>query len=107
MGAIGQGQTTDEYCVSICAKDSSGPYHYGMRKHLVKLAEQNDLYYQVDIYPFYGSDASAALRAGHDIIHGLIGPGVDASHSHERSHREAFENTARLIDAYLRSEAVE
>lgn len=107
MGAIGQGQTTDEYCVSICAKDSSGPYHYGMRKHLVKLAEENGIYYQVDIYPYYGSDASAALRAGHDIIHGLIGPGVDASHSHERSHREAFENTARLVEAYLRSAAVE
>ncbi len=106
MGAIGQGQTTDEYCVSICAKDSSGPYHYGMRKHLVKLAEENGIYYQVDIYPFYGSDASAALKAGHDIIHGLIGPGVDASHSHERSHREAFENTARLVDAYLHSDAV-
>jgi len=107
MGAIGQGQTTDEYCVSICAKDSSGPYHYGMRKHLVKLAEENGLYYQVDIYPYYGSDASAALRAGYDVIHGLIGPGVDASHSHERSHREAFENTAGLVDAYLRSGAVE
>jgi putative aminopeptidase FrvX len=107
MGAIGEGQTTDEYCVSICAKDSSGPYHYGLRKHLVKLAEQNGLNYQVDIYPYYGSDASAALRAGYDIVHGLIGPGVDASHSHERTHRDALDNTAKLVLAYLQSEEMQ
>jgi putative aminopeptidase FrvX len=107
MGAIGDGQTTDEYCVSICAKDSSGPYHYGLRKHLVKLAEQNGLNYQVDIYPYYGSDASAALRAGYDIVHGLIGPGVDASHSHERTHRDALDNTAKLVLAYLQSEEMQ
>ncbi|WP_139492264.1 M42 family metallopeptidase [Brevibacillus dissolubilis] len=103
MGAIGTGQTTDEYCVSICAKDSTGPYHYGLRKHLVNLAEANDIYYQVDIYPFYGSDASAALRAGYDVVHGLIGPGVDASHSHERTHQEALENTGKLVLAYILS----
>jgi len=107
MGAVGEGQTTDEYCVSICAKDSSGPYHYGLRKHLTRLAEQNGLHYQVDIYPHYGSDASAALRSGYDIVHGLIGPGVDASHAHERTHREALENTARLVLAYLRSEEMQ
>ena len=104
MGAIGEGQTTDEFCVSICAKDSSGPYHYGLRKALVELAEANGLYYQVDIYPHYGSDASTALRAGFDIAHGLIGPGIDASHGHERTHREALDNTARLLTCYLMSE---
>ncbi|MBG9799393.1 M42 family metallopeptidase [Brevibacillus laterosporus] len=104
MGAIGTGQTTDEYCVSICAKDSSGPYHYGFRKKLVALADKNGLNYQVDIYPYYGSDASAALRAGYDIVHGLIGPGVDASHSHERTHSSAFDNTAKLIMAYILSD---
>ncbi len=103
MGAIGEGQTTDEYCVSICAKDSSGPYHYGFRKHLTALAEQLGLNYQVDIYPSYNSDASAALRAGFDIVHGLVGPGVDASHSFERTHRDAFENTGKLLLAYLQS----
>jgi putative aminopeptidase FrvX len=107
MGAIGDGQTTDEYCVSICAKDSSGPYHYGLRKHITQLAEQNGVYHQVDIYPYYGSDASAALRSGYDIVHGLIGPGVDASHSHERTHKDALENTAKLILAYLHSEVMQ
>ncbi|UFJ41293.1 M42 family metallopeptidase [Brevibacillus humidisoli] len=103
MGAIGEGQTTDEHCVSICAKDSTGPYHYGLRKHFVQLAEELGLQYRVDLYPFYGSDASAALRAGYDVVHGLIGPGIDASHSHERTHQESFENTAKLILAYLQS----
>lgn len=103
MGAIGEGQTTDEFCVSICAKDSSGPYHYGLRQKLVQLAQKNKIYYQVDIYPQYGSDASSALRAGFDIVHGLIGPGIDASHGHERTHREALSNTAELLLHYLLS----
>lgn len=107
MGAIGDGQTTDEYCVSICAKDSTGPYHYGLRSHLTKLAQANGLNYQVDIYPYYGSDASAALRAGYDVVHGLIGPGVDASHSHERTHKEALDNTAKLVMAYLQSKEMQ
>lgn len=106
MGAIGEGQATDEFSVSICAKDSSGPYHYGLRKHLVSLAQAAGIPYQVDIYPHYGSDASAALRAGHDIVHGLIGPGVDASHSHERTHKDALQHTAMLVWEYLFSAAL-
>ena len=62
MGALGDGQTSDEYTVSICAKDSSG-YHYALRKHLVELAKTNHIEYKVDIYPYYASDASAAIRA--------------------------------------------
>jgi len=106
MGAIGRGQKTDEFCVSICAKDSGGPYHYEMRKHLVNLAKENGIYYQVDIYPFYASDATAALRAGVDVKHGLIGPGIDASHANERTHVDALENSVKLIEAYLKSELV-
>lgn len=103
MGAIGEGLATDEYCVSICAKDGSGPYHYGLRDKLVRLAEANDIYHQVDIYPYYSSDASAAVRAGYDLIHGLVGPGVDASHAYERTHQEALENTYRLLTRYIQS----
>lgn len=104
MGAIGDGQATDEYTVSICAKDSSGPYHYGLRKKLVELAEKEGIPYKLDIYPYYGSDASAAMRAGFDLVHGLIGPGIDASHSFERTHKESLDATFRLIVAYLQSE---
>ena len=106
MGAIGDGQTTDEYSVSICAKDSSGPYHYGLRQHLVELAKKHEVDYRIDIYPYYGSDASAAIRAGFDIVHGLIGPGIDASHAFERTHISSIEHTANLLWHYMQSELV-
>lgn len=101
MAAPGEGQTSDEFSVTICAKDSSGPYDYELRKRLINLAKEENLNYKVDIYPFYGSDGSAALRAGYDFKVGLIGPGVDASHSFERTHKEAIDNTIKLGIAYL------
>lgn len=104
MAAPGDGQTSDEYSVTICAKDSSGPYDLELKNRLVNIAENNDINYKIDIYPFYGSDASAAMRAGWEFKHGLIGPGVDASHSHERTHRDAIENTVKLAIKYLLAE---
>ncbi|MDQ6597335.1 M42 family metallopeptidase [Bacillus salipaludis] len=106
MGAMGDGQSTDEYTVSICVKDASGPYHYELRKKLVRLAEENKIPYKLDIYPFYGSDASAAIRAGHDIVHGLVGPGIDSSHAFERTHQSSIESTAKLLFHYVQSEMV-
>jgi putative aminopeptidase FrvX len=106
MGAMGDDLSTDEYGVSICAKDASGPYDRRMTTRLVDLAEELELPFAVDIYPFYGSDASAARRAGHDIIAGLLGPGVHASHSMERTHRKALEATLKLVHAYLDSPPV-
>lgn len=106
MGAVGEGQTTDEYSVSICAKDGTGPYHYGLTNQLIRLAEENGLNYQVDIFPHYASDASVAVRAGFDVRHALMGPGVDASHAYERTHRDALENTYRLLFYYLTSKTM-
>ncbi len=106
MGAIGLDLSTDEYCVSICAKDSSGPYDYALTNQLVDLAKANKIKYAVDIYPFYGSDASAALHGGHDLRAGLIGPGVQASHSMERTHKDAIEATSKLLVEYLKTEKV-
>ncbi len=104
MGAMGDGQSTDEYTVSICVKDASGPYHYAFRKKLVQLAVDHEIGYKLDIYPYYGSDASAAIRSGHDIIHGLIGPGIDSSHAFERTHISSIENTTKLLYHYLLSD---
>ena len=101
MGAMGDGQNSDEYTVSICAKDSSGPYDLGMRRTLVGLCQENEIPFKLDIYPHYGSDGSAALRAGADLVVGLIGPGVDGSHAYERTHRDSLVHTARLVLAYL------
>ncbi|WP_436861552.1 M42 family metallopeptidase [Staphylococcus caeli] len=100
MGALGDGQASDEYTVSICAKDSSGPYHKGLREHLVNLCKLNNIPYKVDIYPYYGSDASAALKAGADIRHGLFGAGIESSHALERTHMDSIKATQSLLHAY-------
>ncbi len=107
MGAIGDGQTTDEYSVSICAKDSSGPYHYELTNHLIQLAQKSEIPYQVDIYPFYGSDASAAIRAGFDIRHALIGPGIESSHALERTHLDSMKASLDLLFAYSYSHMIQ
>ncbi len=101
MGCVGGGLGGNEYSVSICAKDGGGPYDIGIRRRLERLAEQNSIPYAVDIFPYYGSDAGPALRAGNDIRTGLIGPGVDASHAHERTHQDGLMATGNLLIAYL------
>jgi putative aminopeptidase FrvX len=107
MAAPGEGQTSDEQKVTICAKDSSGPFDLKLRKHLENLAASKDIPYVVDIYPYYGSDAAAALRSGSEIRHGLIGPGVDASHSFERTHEDGVNATTMLAFEYVMSTIVE
>jgi putative aminopeptidase FrvX len=103
MGAIGDGQTSDEYTVSVCAKDSSGPYHYELTQHLTKLCKKEDIPFKLDIYPYYGSDASAAIKAGFDVKHALFGPGIESSHALERTHIDSLQATAQLLHAYVTS----
>ncbi len=101
MGCVGDGLSCDERQVSICAKDSGGPYHYEVVSALIEAARRGGADFAVDVYPYYGSDVEATLRAGYDLRHGLIGPGVYASHGYERSHRKGVCNTLLLLDAYL------
>ena len=101
MGCVGDGLTCTEREVSICAKDSGGPYDYELTSRLIALAKENNVNYAVDIYPRYGSDVGAALHGGNDIRGALIGPGVHASHGMERTHAEGMENTIRLAGLYL------
>ncbi len=101
MGCVGTGLRCTERMVSICAKDSGGPYNYEMTGELINVAKELKLDYAVDIYPGYGSDAEAALRAGYDMRHALIGAGVYASHGYERSHLDGVKNTLRLIEGYI------
>lgn len=101
MGCIGKDLTCTEYDVSICAKDSSGPYDYEMTSKLIELAKENQLQYAVDIYPSYSSDASAALKGGNNIKAALIGSGVFASHGYERAHYQGVENSMKLLTLYL------
>ena len=101
MGCVGDGLECTERQVSICAKDSGGPYHFDVVRGLIDAAKRAGADYAVDIYPHYGSDVEATLSAGHDLRHGLIGPGVYASHGYERSHRDGAENTFKLLRAYI------
>ncbi len=101
MGAIGAGQNTDEFSASICVKDSTGPYHHAVVSKLRRLAQAHNISAQVDIYPHYGSDGSAYWRAGGEARVGLVGPGVDASHAYERTHRDSLQHTAHLVARYL------
>lgn len=101
MGVVGDACTGHEQKCSICAKDSSGPYDYPMRKKLVGLARDKNIPHAQDVYPYYGSDGSAALRAGLDVRVALIGPGVAASHGVERTHVDGIEATIDLTVAYL------
>ncbi len=102
MGAMGDDLACSEKDVSICAKDSSGPYDYDLTTSLIESAKDLKLNYVVDIYPMYGSDASAALRGGANIKAALIGPGVAHSHGMERTHIDALENTYKLILDYIK-----
>jgi len=102
MGVLGDACEGNEVSCSICVKDSSGPYDYNFRKTLVELAEKNKIPYKLDVYPYYGSDGSAALRAGKDFRVALIGPGVAASHGVERTHKKGIEATINLCLSYIK-----
>ena len=101
MGCVGNGLSCTERQVSICVKDSGGPYSYQVVGKLIEAAKKTEADYAADVYPYYGSDVEATLRAGFDIRHGLIGPGVYASHGYERSHIDGVYNTLKVLCGYL------
>lgn len=101
MGCVGDGLECAETQVSICAKDSGGPYDKTIVDKLVKAAIKEGADYAIDVYPYYGSDVEVTLKAGYDVKHGLIGPGVYASHGYERSHVDGVYNTLKVLKAYL------
>jgi putative aminopeptidase FrvX len=101
MGVVGDDLNGNEYAVSICAKDSSGPYDYELTNEIINLAKDNQINYVVDIFPHYGSDVSAALRGGNNIRGALIGQGIHASHGIERTHSKALEATLNLLKAFV------
>ena len=101
MGCVGDGLSCTERQVSICAKDSAGPYSYEVVGKLIAAAKKTGADYAVDVYPFYSSDVDVTLKSGFDIRHGLIGPGVYASHGYERSHMDGVYNTLKVLCGYL------
>ena len=89
---------TEDYLKGLDGEYGIFPKNLGL---LIEAAKKTETDYAVDVYPHYGSDVEATLRGGHDIRHGLIGPGVYASHGYERSHIDGVYNTLKLLWGYL------
>ena len=102
IAPTGPDQTSDERKVSIFAKDSRFPYHWGLTNELIEAAKGAGVDYAVDIFtPHYGTDCDGSIMAGYDLRHAAIGPGTANSHGYERTHILGLKNTYDLISAYL------
>jgi len=103
IGVCGTDHDSDEHKVSIGVKDASFPYHTVLTNELVELCKANDIPYALDMFvPHYGSDGNCALRAGYDVRHALIGPGVLETHGYERTHKDALRASLELCKAIVR-----
>ena len=102
IAPTGPEQNSDERKVSIFAKDSRFPYHWGLTNDLREAAMEAGVDYVMDIFtPHYGTDCDGSILAGHDIRHAAIGPGTLNSHGYERTHIDGLKNTYDLLMAYL------
>ena len=102
IAPTGPDQNSDEHKVSIFAKDSRFPYHWGMTNELREAAIAAGVGYVMDIFtPHYGTDCDGSILAGHDVRHAAIGPGTANSHGYERTHLDGLRNTYALLLAYL------
>ncbi|QPC41502.1 osmoprotectant NAGGN system M42 family peptidase [Kaustia mangrovi] len=103
-GTTAPGQNSEEFGVTICMADQTGPFDYHLTRKLARLCRDNDIRYQKDIFRYYRSDSAAALEAGADVRTALITFGVDGSHGYERIHMHALRSLAELATAYAMSE---
>lgn len=101
MGCVGDGLTCTEHQISICARDGGGPYDFELTNGLIRAAQAENADYAVDVYTMYSSDVDVSVKAGNDVRHACIGPGVYASHGYERSHKDGVEATLKTLKGYL------
>ncbi|MBY8964363.1 osmoprotectant NAGGN system M42 family peptidase [Algiphilus sp. NNCM1] len=99
----GTGQNSRERGVTLAIADSSGPFDYHLTRKLLHLCEEHNIDHQRDVFPYYFSDSAAALRAGYDIRHALIGFGADSSHGWERTHLSSLTAIAELMTLYAQN----
>ena len=102
IGISGPGQESAEDHVTICVKDSCFPYDEKLIAKMINCSKKNKIKYKLDIFRSYGSDAGALIRSGQDVKIGLIGPGIDSSHSFERTHYDGIVQTINLIENYVK-----
>lgn len=105
IGLIGENQEGDEHKVSIGGSDNIAPYDWQLTNFLISLAEENGVGYTVDCFYRYGSDATAAVRAGNNIIPAVFGVACMNSHGYERCHVQGIEETLNLAMAYVLTES--
>ena len=102
IAPTGPDQNSDERKVSIFAKDSRFPYHWGLTNELREAAIRAKADYVMDIFtPHYGTDCDPVVVAGYDVRHAAIGPGTANSHGYERTHIDGLRNTYELLMAYM------
>ena len=102
-GPSAPGQSTDEYGVAVCMKDSTGPFDYHLTRRLIELCRHRDIPCRRDIYTHYRCDSASAVEAGNDIRTALVCFGTDASHGYERCHEDSLQALGRLLLAYVMS----
>lgn len=102
IAPTGPDQNSEERKVSIFAKDSRFPYHWGLTNDLRRAAMDAGVDYVMDVFtPHYGTDCDGSVLAGYDIRHAAIGPGTANSHGYERTHIDGLRATYELLLAYL------
>jgi len=97
------GQNSRERGVTVAIADSSGPFDFHLTRKLLSLCSDHGIDHQRDVFPYYFSDSAAALRAGFDIRHALIGFGADSSHGWERTHLSSLTAVAELLTLYAQN----
>ncbi|MCF0258866.1 MAG: peptidase M42 [Erysipelotrichaceae bacterium] len=101
IGLIGENQEGNEHMVSIGAADNIAPYDWELTNFLIQLAEKNGIRHCVDSFYRYGSDATAAVRAGNNVVPAVFGVACLSSHGYERCHIQGIEETLNLAMAYI------
>ena len=102
IAPTGPDQTSDEHKVTIFAKDSRFPYHWGMTNEVRQAAIDAGVDFVMDIFtPHYGTDCDVSIVAGYDIRHAAIGFGTANSHGYERTHINGLENTYKLLMNFM------
>jgi peptidase M42 family hydrolase len=102
-GTTAPGQNSSEFGVTIGMADQVGPFDYHLTRKLIRLAQDNDIRHQRDVFRYYRSDSASALEGGADVRTALITFGIDASHGYERIHMHALKSIAELVVLYAAS----
>jgi len=102
-GPSAPGQNTDEFGVTVCMKDSSGPFDYHLTHKLLDLCSEFEIRHKRDVFRYYRCDSASAIEAGNDIRTALVCFGTDATHGYERCHERSLVALGELLGYYLQS----